>query len=170
MTVPAHPSLQPHQLSDGRGLHHKLLVATEKQAEASQVGVLVVWQLLLVEKLRHHGLHLSEDRREEARLNQAWGQAHPYGAFPPPSPSSGLPCSWCSGGAEEPGDFLPLPSGSAWEVGASPSLLSRAPSSMTAFFGSLLPSTCYVPHISDPFLHFLLKACPWKHCLLPFYR
>ena len=76
-----HPSLQPHQLCDGRGLHHELLIALEKQPEASQVGVLLVLQLLLVESVGHHRLHLAEGGQEE-RLQIG----HPHGDPSSPQP------------------------------------------------------------------------------------
>lgn len=88
MAGPARPSLQPHQLCDGRSLHHELLVALEKQPEPSQVGVLVVWQLLLVEELGHHRLHLPEGGREE-RLQI---EASSWGPFLSPAPNSYLLC------------------------------------------------------------------------------
>lgn len=47
----AQPSLKPHQLSDGRSMHHQLLIAIQEQLESSQVGVFIIGQLLVVKKL-----------------------------------------------------------------------------------------------------------------------
>lgn len=85
------PSLQPHQLSDWRGLHHELLVLAEEQPEASQVGVLVVRQLLLMEELGYHRLHLPED----GLLSQDWGPL----LFPAPAPVCLVPWCYGAGGA-----------------------------------------------------------------------
>lgn len=43
-----HWSLDPYKLCDWRGKNHQLLVSVEKEAESGQVGVLMVWELLLL--------------------------------------------------------------------------------------------------------------------------
>lgn len=53
-------SLDPYKLCDWRGKNHQLLVSVEKEAESGQVGVLMVRELLLLEKLRHNRLHLQQ--------------------------------------------------------------------------------------------------------------
>lgn len=68
-------SLDPYKLCDWRGKNHQLLVSVEKEAESGQVGVLMVWELLLLEKLRHNRLHLQThvvgEEGEEMMLHMA---------------------------------------------------------------------------------------------------
>lgn len=56
-----HWSLDPYELCDWRGKNHQLLVSVEKEAESGQVGVLLVWELLLLQILRHNRLHLQQE-------------------------------------------------------------------------------------------------------------
>lgn len=45
-------------------MHHELLVVAEEELEASQIGVLIIGQLLVMKKLRHQGLHLRVTKEE----------------------------------------------------------------------------------------------------------
>lgn len=51
-------SLHSHQLCDGRGEHHQLLVFVEEKVKAGEVAVLLVWKLLFSQVLGHDRLHL----------------------------------------------------------------------------------------------------------------
>lgn len=174
MTVPAHPSLQPHQLSDGRGLHHELLVAIEKQQEASEVGVFVVRQLLLLEELRYHGLHLPEGGREAGLLSPDGGQAYPRGG--PSSSQPQLLYALFHDALEELGacriPASPRPGRQGQGGQTSPQHPPRAPSYMAVLLATAgtnhgsLSSTYCAPNISDPFLHFMRQGCGYKQRLL----
>lgn len=57
-------SLDAYELCDWRGENHQLLVSVEKEAESGQVGVLMVRELLLLQKLRHDRLHLQREAQQ----------------------------------------------------------------------------------------------------------
>lgn len=63
-----HWSLDPYKLCDWRGKNHQLLVSVEKEAESGQIGILMVRELLLFEKLRHNRLHLQQGTEQRRIL------------------------------------------------------------------------------------------------------
>lgn len=52
------PSLHPHQLCDGWGENHELLVLVKEELQTGEVAILLVWELLLLQILGHDGLYL----------------------------------------------------------------------------------------------------------------